>query len=134
MGIRGFRAGERVSDKFAWISVAGTILLTIYGQLVIKWRLGGLVLPDGFYPKVTALVWKMTDPWIMSALAAAVIASLFWMSAMTRLPLSVAYPFTSLSFIIVSFMGIAFMGEALTMGRMAGVVLVALGLVFIARA
>jgi len=43
----------------------------------------------------------LLNPWIISGLAAALLASVTWMAAMTRLPLSHAYPFTTLAFVLV---------------------------------
>jgi drug/metabolite transporter (DMT)-like permease len=123
-----------VTDKFAWSAVAGTVLLTVYGQLVIKWRVAGANLVGlGLEAKATVLLRFLFDPWIVSALAAAFIASLCWMSAMTRLPISVAYPFTSASFVMVVLGGVIFLGESLTTEKIIGVILVGLGLVAISR-
>jgi len=122
-----------MTTRLAWISVAGTILLTIYGQIAIKWRVQGVVLPEAFSAKLWTLLHLLFDPWIFSAMACAVIASLFWMSAMTKLPLSLAYPFTSLSFVIVAVVGIALMGEPFSMTKAGGIGLVVIGLILLAR-
>ena len=65
--------------------------------------------------------------------AAAFLASLFWMAAMTRLEMSYAYPFMSLSFVLVMLAGTTFYGEPFTLAKLAGVTLVMAGLVVIAR-
>lgn len=122
-----------MTNKFAWISVAGTILFTIYGQLIIKWRVKDVTLPDGFMAKLPVVAKIVFDPWVFTGLASAGIAALFWMVAMTRLPLSLAYPFTSLSFVIVALLGIVFIGEPLTAGKIGGICLVLAGLFLIAR-
>jgi multidrug transporter EmrE-like cation transporter len=123
-----------MTNKLAWTCVAATILLTIYGQIIIKWRVSGIVLPDAFGEKLSALGGMLADPWVITALSGAFVASLFWMAAMTRLPLSLAYPFTSLSFVIVAALGILFMGEPFTTSKAGGICLVVAGLVLLSRA
>lgn len=120
-------------NRFSWFCVAGTIFLTICGQLLIKWRLAGLSLPAPLGGKLVILIRQLGDPWVILAFAAAFAASLFWMSAMTRLPLSVAYPFMSLSFVLTTLFGVAFLGEPLSLWKLAGILLVAIGLALIAR-
>lgn len=123
-----------MTNKFAWLAVAGTILLTVYGQIVIKWRVNAIQLPNsGMLAKAFVLFKLLLDPWIVSALAGAFLASLCWMLAMTRLPLSVAYPFTSLSFAIVILASAVFLGETLTAWKIVGAILIGAGLVAISQ-
>jgi drug/metabolite transporter (DMT)-like permease len=68
-------------------------------------------------------------PWILSALAAAFFAALSWMLAMTKLPLSQAYPLTALVFICVVLGGAWAFAEPLNAWRIAGVLLIVSGLV-----
>ena len=78
------------------------IVLTVYGQMILKWRMDQLgPLPGGFWPALRHLLVLLVDPAIVSSFVAAFIASLAWMAAMTRFELSYAYPFTSLNFVVV---------------------------------
>jgi multidrug transporter EmrE-like cation transporter len=43
----------------------------------------------------------LLNPWILSGLMAAFLASFCWMAALTKFPLNVAYPFTALTFVAV---------------------------------
>lgn len=106
-----------------------TILLTVYGQLVIKWQvLKAGAFPGNGWKKVWFLLHLLINPWVMSAFLAALLASVTWMAAMTKLQLSHAYPFMSLAFILVIlFSGLLF-NEPITTPKMVGVVLVMLGL------
>jgi drug/metabolite transporter (DMT)-like permease len=122
-----------VTDKQAWLAVFGTIFLTLCGQLLIKWRVASIVLPSGPIEKIGALLWLLTDLWILAAIGSAFLAALLWMSAMTRLPLSIAYPFTSLSIVMVALFGALFMQEPITPAKAGGVLLVGLGLLVLAR-
>ena len=112
-----------------------TLVFTVYGQLVIKWQVGGLgPLPQDNLDKLTFLLKQFMNPWIFSGLLAAFAASLAWMAAMTRFELNYAYPFMSLAFVIVMVLGVLFLGEAVNARKVLGTLMVVAGLVVIARA
>ncbi len=107
-----------------------TILLTTYGQLVIKWQ----VAAAGAFPadpgdKILFLARLLLNPWIISALAAALVSSIAWMAALTKLELSHAYPFVSLAFVLVMLGSAWFLNEPVTLLKIAGLVLVCAGIV-----
>jgi len=79
-----------------------TILLTVYGQLIVKWQvsLAG-AFPASGWDKTLYLGKLLISPWVISAMAAALLAGMAWMAAMTKLNLSYAYPFMGLTFILV---------------------------------
>ena len=86
-----------------------------------------LVLPEGTMDKVYVLVKLLFDPYILSGFVSAFIASLFWMGAMTKFEITQAYPFMSLAPALVFVVGILFLGEAFTIGKVIGLVLIVLG-------
>lgn len=113
----------------SYLFVLGTVLLTVYGQLIIKWRvLEAGALPEAFGERLRFLFWLFLDPWVISALAAAVIAAALWMAAMTRLPLSHAYPMVSLAFVLVLIASGLFFQEPITPLKIAGTALIMLGI------
>jgi len=110
--------------------IAATVLLTVYGQLILKWRMLDVgALPDGAAEKILFLVRLVLDPYIFSGLAAAFIAAIFWMAAMSKFDISYAYPFTSLSFVLVLILAALFFGEPLNLHKIIGIVLIVLGLI-----
>lgn len=107
-----------------------TIALTVYGQIAIKWQvLKAGSLPEPLPEKILFLLHLLLNPWIVSALLAAFLASVFWMAAMTKLQLSHAYPFMGLTFVIVLLASGFFFQEPVTTYKVAGVALIFLGLV-----
>lgn len=107
-----------------------TIILTVYGQIVIKWQVLKVgALPEGLVGKVDFMVQLLLNPWILSALAAAFLASFFWMAAMTKLQLSHAYPFMGLTFVVVMLASSFFFHEPISTLKIIGVALIVLGLV-----
>jgi len=109
--------------------IFGTLIFTVYGQIVLKWRLSQLaiVLPSGLLDKTLYLLKLIFDPFVFSGFASAFIASLFWMAAMTKFEITQAYPFMSLAPALVFVIGIFFLGEAFTIGKVVGLVLIILG-------
>jgi multidrug transporter EmrE-like cation transporter len=115
--------------------IALTLALTVYGQLVLKWQMGHAgPMPEGGLAKLGFVLQQFANPWILSGFVSAFLASLAWMAAMTRFELGYAYPFMSLAFVIVMVFGIAFLGEAASIQKLFGTLLVMGGLVVIARA
>ena len=127
-----------MKPNFDWpghFYIALTLLLTVYGQLVLKWQMTGVgPMPAETTGKLLFLFKQFLNPWILSGLASAFLASLAWMAAMTKFDLSYAYPFMSLAFVIVMGIGAAFFGETVNLSKVAGTLLVIGGLVLIARA
>jgi multidrug transporter EmrE-like cation transporter len=117
-----------------YIYIFGTIFFTVYGQVVIKWRIGYLgALPEENLEKLKFLLSLLLDPWIFSGFVAAFAASLAWMAAMTKFDLSHAYPFMSLNFAIVLILSGWLLNETLSLLRVTGVALIILGTVIAAR-
>ena len=113
-----------------YIYLFGTIVFTVYGQLILKWRIGHYgQMPEGIFDKITFLFRILLDPFILSGLISAFIASFFWMATMTKLDLSYAYPFMSLSFILVLLFSVLLFKEPLTLHKMTGMSLIVLGVI-----
>lgn len=115
-----------------YLYILGTLVFTVYGQLILKWRLSklGFVLPSGnIVGKLLALVKLIFDPLIFSGFVAAFIASLFWMAAMSKFEITYAYPFMSLAPALVFLLGVLFLGEVFTIGKFLGLLLIMVGII-----
>lgn len=116
--------------------IFATLLFTIYGQLILKWRLGNLrfTLPDGgIWDKFTSLFKLIFDPLIFSGFVSAFIASMFWMAAMTKFEITQAYPFMSLAPAIVFLLGVWLLNETFTWGKVIGLIFIIVGTVITAK-
>lgn len=112
-----------------YISIAFTLLFTVYGQVILKWRMTGLKteFPQELIPKLIAFIRILFDPFIFSGFASAFIASFFWMAAVSKLELTKAYPFMSLAPALVFLVGIFFLGENFSWGKVIGLVFIIFG-------
>jgi len=114
----------------SYVYVACTILLTVYGQLVIKWQVTQAgAFPEAAPDKLWFLAKLLVNPWVVSGLAAALLAAISWMAAMTKLDLSHAYPFTSLAFVLVLIASGWLFNEPVTGPKIAGIAFICLGIV-----
>jgi len=120
--------------SFDYFYIIATIAFTVYGQLILKWRIGKYgPLPIDSADKLKFLISLFFDPAIFSGFAAALFASLAWMAAMTKFDLSHAYPFMSLNFVVVLLLSGWVLSEPMTMQKALGVGLIILGTVVAAR-
>lgn len=111
-----------------------TIALTVFGQLIIKWRvLEHGSLPTAFASQVNYLAKLIIDPFIILGLLSAFIASLSWMIAMSKLELSYAYPFTVLSLVFVFVLSWLIFNETMTSFKIAGMSIIVLGIFIFSR-
>ena len=114
--------------------VLGSVLFTVYGQLVVKWQVARAgALPGALSGKIPFLIHLVLNPWIMSAMVAGFFALLCWLAAMTKFELSYAYPFMSLAFVLVLILSVVFLHEAVTVPKVLGVVLVMAGIIVASR-
>ena len=119
----------------AAINIAVTVVLTVYGQLVFKWRVDDAGdFPSAGADRLDYLFRLFLDPWVISVFVSALLASVTWALALTRFELSFAYPFMALSFVLVLAFGGVFLSESVTVGKVAGVSLIVLGLIVASRA
>jgi drug/metabolite transporter (DMT)-like permease len=114
----------------AYWFVAATVLLTVYGQVIIKWQTGKAgEFPYGTSARLHYLGHFLLNPWVISALLGGLIAAFSWIAALSRLDLSRAYPFTSASFVLVLILSAIFFAEPLTAFKIGGALLIVLGLI-----
>jgi len=116
------------------VYILATILLTVYGQLIIKWQMMQAgILPVDFAGKVVFLLRLLLNGWILSAFLAAFLASLAWMAAMTRFQLSYAYPYMGLVFALLLLASVFLFHEAVTWPKLIGTVLIVVGVVVVSQ-
>ncbi len=123
-----------MSDISGYIYLLCTILFTVYSQLVIRWRVGEAdALPESAFDKIEFVFRLLLQPWVVTAIFATLLAGVSWMLTMTKLELSYAYPFVSLTFLIMTAAGVLLFGEVLSPSKVVGTILVMVGLIVVAN-
>lgn len=112
-------------ERLFWIG--GTLGLGLYGQLVMKWR-ADLHAPKSMAGKRVEFIMAMlTDPWVLSGLGGAFLASIAYMFVLEKLPLAYAYPLMALSFVIVPVVSILIFGGRMQLMQAVGLALIVIG-------
>jgi drug/metabolite transporter (DMT)-like permease len=124
----------RTTGHGPYVAVAATVLLTVYGQGIVKWRVDHAgAAPPGLGGQLERVSSLALDPWVWTAGLAVLAASLAWLAALSRLDLSVAYPLMSVSLVLVVLLGVVAFGEGLSPAKLIGSGLVVCGLVVATR-
>jgi multidrug transporter EmrE-like cation transporter len=109
-------------DSYFYVFIA--IVLTVYGQIIIKSR-ALLHTADGIAGNYsTFLVSMFSDAWVLSAFVAAVVAAAVWMLAIRNANLSLLYPFMASTFILVPLFAAFFFGEKISVMQFAGLLMI----------
>lgn len=117
-----------------YILIAGTIILTVGGQLLIK----SATLELGAVPTqaqdILPFIFRAYQNWkVLAGLASAVLASVCWLGAVSRSNISFAYPFMGLAIVLVLLLSPLFFGELVPWNRWLGVLIVCVGILIAAR-
>lgn len=114
--------------------IFGTVIFSVYSQLVMRWQvsLAG-PLPTDLSGKLWYVGALITNFWVLTGILATFFAGVSWMLAMTKFEISYAYPFVSLNYILVLSAGFFLFQETVSITKLAGSVLVLLGIAIIAK-
>ena len=109
----------------AFLILLVAICFTASGELLLKNgmnQVGFLSLrPQLLFP---TLVRAFTTPSIIAGFALVGVASILWLSVLSRVPLSWAYPMLSLSYVLAVLGSALFLGEHLSFYRIVGVLII----------
>ena len=118
----------------AFALAIGTVTATTAGQVLMKHGMNrvGSISPfgDDFLGSIREAI---SDPFIIGGVALIMLAVPFWFEVLARLPLSVAYPMVSMGYVATLILGAVFLNETVTLLRMAGVSIIILGVILVAK-
>ena len=104
--------------------ILGTIAMLAAGQVLFKFAAGSL---DFSKPR-SLLSWPL-----FAALAVYGLATLAWLAVLARVPLSLAFPFYGLAFLLVPMLSVLILGEKLRYSTLLGGAIIMIGVVVSAR-
>ncbi len=112
-----------------YLMILPIALLVTYSQLIVKWRSSAVEqLASASF--LQHLIKFITDPVILSAYTAALVASFAWLYVVTKLPLTVAFPvYIGVTFAMVLLGGWFFLSETLSTTKLVAVLLIFSGIV-----
>ena len=112
-----------------YLLILPVALLVTYSQLIVKWRASANVAGSetGWIGKIIAI---LSDPVILSAYGAALLASFAWLYVITKLPLTIAFPvYVGATVALVMLGSWFFLAESITPVKLLAVSLIFAGIV-----
>lgn len=104
------------------------------GQILLKKGMGAMgpltLVPDQL---VSLLIRLASNPFVMAGLFVYGVSTVFWLTALSRVDLSFAYPFVSLSYVLMLVASWQLFNEDISVLRIMGCVVVGLGVLLISR-
>jgi drug/metabolite transporter (DMT)-like permease len=120
-----------VRAQFPWLALAVLIFaisLGVIGQLLLKLGLNRL----GERPSPLLVVKSILTPLIFGGFACYAVSSVFYLQALSRMPLSYAYPMIALSYVGVVVVSWRCLGEDINALRWLGLIIIIVGVVVLA--
>jgi drug/metabolite transporter (DMT)-like permease len=111
-----------------------SIGLAVSGQLCMKigmtnYQMGDITLQNCVV-QFTKMVFR---PFVFIGFMLFLVSSLFWLMALAKVPLSFAYPFTSISYVLILFFSSILFKEQMIPIRWLGAAVIILGLYLVSR-
>jgi drug/metabolite transporter (DMT)-like permease len=126
--------GRIVSMNIAIVYILISVLGGAIGQVLLKRgmsSMGPLTLSAGKLPSM--LIAMGTNPFVVIGLIVYVGSTIFWLTALSRVDLSYAYPFASLSYIAMLIASWQIFHEDISVLRLAGSFVILVGVILISR-
>ena len=117
-----------------WLLILSAVLLGSLAQLLLKAGTtavgpfafsGANLLPVG---------WQLaTQPFILGGILSYALSLIVWIMALSRVEVSIAYPMVSIGYVLTAIAAWQFLGESVSTMRFAGIGVIILGVVIVAR-
>ena len=117
-----------------WLLILGAVLLGTLAQLLLKagTNVVGTFAFSG--ANIVPVGWQLaTQPLILGGILAYGLSLIVWIMALSRVEVSIAYPMVSIGYILTAFAAWHFLGESISAQRIAGIGVIILGVVMVAR-
>ncbi len=112
--------------------ILGSVLLNAVAQLLIRkgMLVVGTVGVSNFSQNVVPM---LLNPWLWGAMVSYAVSILLWMSVLSKVEVSFAYPFLSIGYIFAAVVGYMAFNEHLFLTRIIGIIVICIGVVLISR-
>jgi len=135
MGVGKFQEGGRSRHmNIAVIYILISVFIGGLGQVLLKQGMGSMGPLTLSLNQFTSILWKIaSNPFVVLGLFIYVCGTVFWLTALSRVDLSFAYPFASLSYVVMLIASWQLFQENITPLRILGTVVITLGVILISR-
>ncbi|GAI02453.1 unnamed protein product [marine sediment metagenome] len=119
---------------FDLLAIFVSVSLAVVGQLLLKI---GMLRMGRFSLNISTIVPQYTrillNPFIIAGIISFALSMLVWLYVLSRLELSVAYPFVALNYVLILFASHFLLKETITPVRIIGVAVIVIGVYLISR-
>ena len=120
--------------KIAIIYILISVVTSTIGQLLLKKGMNSMGSITLNMDQALLTTWKMvTNPYVFFGLLIYAAGTIFWLAALSRVDLSYAYPFASLSYVVMLVASWRMFDEQITFSRLLGTVVIGIGVLLISR-
>jgi len=120
-------------DKYKYVILLTSILLATVAQLMLKKGALTVGSMDKYSGLLEYFVKTFTNPYVFIGMVLFFASSLFWIAALSKVPLSTAFPFNSINFVLLPLLGILVFKESLSMVSFCGLGLIISGIMLFSR-
>jgi multidrug transporter EmrE-like cation transporter len=118
----------------AFLLVLIGVLLNAFAQFLLKAGVGNIGVIDLNLHTIVAAGWRLAiEPHILGGLACYVVSVVVWILALSRVPVSIAYPMLSIGYVVTAVAAWAWLGETVTPLRLVGIGIIIIGVFIVAR-
>ncbi len=120
--------------NLAIVYIMISVLGGAFGQILLKKGMASMGPLTLTVNQLWSVLWKIaTNPYVVVGLGIYLFSTVFWLTALSRVDLSYAYPFASLSYIVMLVASWTIFSENITPMRLLGSLVVGLGVLLISR-
>ncbi|HEY6454913.1 MAG TPA: transporter [Steroidobacteraceae bacterium] len=118
-----------------WCLLVTGVLLNAAAQLLLKaaTRHSGELIADSGQISWSGVLQLLGAVPLWVGLACYGVSVVVWLGALSRVPVSVAYPMLSIGYVVNAFAAALLFGEALSIGKLAGIAMICAGVITLAR-
>ena len=126
--------GRKSEMSLAIAYILVSVVLGATGQILLKKGMGSMGPLTLSASQLGSILWRIvTNPYVVIGLGIYVCGTLFWLMALSRVDLSYAYPFASLSYVVMLVASWQLFSENISPLRLAGTLVICLGVLLISR-
>jgi len=122
-------------DIFLIISILLSVMLSSFAQIILKSGMSSIAviraLQHGSYFYAIRII--ATNIFVLVGLGLYFLSAVVWLYVLANVDVSIAYPFVGFGFVITMLLAYFILGEALSVTKISGTLLIASGIYFLAK-
>jgi multidrug transporter EmrE-like cation transporter len=118
-----------------WVLILSGVGLNAAAQLLLKSATKPLAQFTAFNADIltSSIVILFKSPPFWTGMVCYGASLCVWLAALSKAPVSTAYPMLSLGYVVVAVVSVGWLGESMTPAKIAGIALICLGVVLLTR-